>query len=228
MLPGYSPDSRTVAGTHTTWKPTASKVAQALLVCSGDVTTAIVFQPLVRAIARILSASVRVIVTESTNIVDVVAPARAVTRARSAESEIGNPPKSFRSLDTSITGARPRLARPSPVNNRSSVALRIKPSGVNPADRTAIASTRAGMESRLMSGRARGETIGVYAITMQRRAITPAPIQSSGRRRVAPRIAPTSAAGRYRTSSGRRSSCCTPRTCADTAQRVPRTAPARA
>ncbi len=161
MLPGYSPDSRTTAGTHTTWKPTASKVAQALLVCSGDVTTATVFQPLVRAIARILSASVRVIVTESTNTVDVVTPTRAVTRARSAESEIGTPPKSFRSLDTSTTGARPCLANPRPLNNRSSVALRIKPSGVNPADRTAIASTRDGTESRLMSGWASDDTIGV-------------------------------------------------------------------
>ncbi len=161
MLPGYSPDSRTVAGTHTTLKPTASKVAQALLVCSGDVTTASVFQPLVRAIARILSASVRVVVTESINIVGVAAPTRAVTRARSAESETGAPPKSFRSLDTSTTGARPRRASASAVSNRSSVSLRIMPSGVNPADRTAIASTRAGMESRLMSGWASADTNGV-------------------------------------------------------------------
>jgi hypothetical protein len=41
------------------------------------------------------------------------------------------------------------------------VALRIKPSGVNPADRTAIASTRDGTESRLMSGWASDDTIGV-------------------------------------------------------------------
>jgi hypothetical protein len=32
---------------------------------------------------------------------------------------------------------------------------------VNPADRTAIASTRDGMESRLMSGWASDDTIGV-------------------------------------------------------------------
>src|SRR5450756_2664800 len=74
LLPGYKPDPRTAAGTHTTLKPTASKVAQALRVCSGDVTTAIVLQPLARAIARILSASVRVVVTESVSYTHLTLP----------------------------------------------------------------------------------------------------------------------------------------------------------
>src|SRR6476620_10405851 len=52
--------------------------------------------------------------------------------------------------------------------------------------------------------------------------------QSSGRRRVIPRIAPATAVGRKRLSSGRRSSYCTPSTYAATAQSVPRIAPVRA
>jgi len=64
-------------------------------------------------------------------------------------------------MDTSITGANPRLASVSPLSMRSSVSRLIIPSFVNPADKTAIASTLAGMLSRLMSGRATADTSGV-------------------------------------------------------------------
>jgi hypothetical protein len=176
--------------------PTASKVAHALLVCIGDVTRARVSQRLDLARSRTRNASVRVVNTESTKMTLVGLDASATTRSKSAESETVLSPSDRCSRDTATTFASPAWASDRPVTKRSKVSCRIVPSGANPAERTTIASTRAGIESRRKSVADRAETSGVYATITQRAAMIPAGAHKRGRNRVAPTAAPNTAAGR--------------------------------
>src|SRR6185503_13950951 len=107
MLCRSSPDSLTLAGTQITLNPTASKVAQALLVCSGDVTSATVFECRGLAIDHICKASVRLVSMESTKITAPGGNAIVATRVRSAESDTIWPPTTTCSLETIIVCATP-------------------------------------------------------------------------------------------------------------------------
>ena len=153
--------SRDAAGTHTTRKPTASKVAQALRECRGEVTTATTLQPRGHATWRILSASVRVDDTESMKITSAGVGKPVTIARRSAESETDRPPYERLSTETNTAPAFPSRARARAERSRSRLALRIRPSGVRPCESAAIASTRGGIGSRRTSGPARAETTGV-------------------------------------------------------------------
>src|SRR5439155_15028483 len=126
------------AETHVTTNPTCSKVAQARLVCRGDVTTATRRTPRWLSDRQLFTASSRVVWTEST--MNIGNDRDTSERTRIWSGAVVAPSPGLLGSVTTSRGATLSRISASPTSNRSNASGASIESGVMPPDSTITAS----------------------------------------------------------------------------------------